>query len=157
MGFDDKALAVAAMIITMNAVLMVGFAHVGIDFSKDNMFTWIDSAVLEKGELVAKRQFENPAAANLDVNLAVSSTEAGGTASDTQTTALVSKTIGAAASIFPAIQGALIGHLYVMEFLDISPEIQFILGVPMSVILTYGLFTLLKMLASAVGSFFIRR
>jgi len=150
MGFEDKALAIAAMIVTVNAVLLVGFGAVGIDFSNDNLFTWIDSAVLEKGELAAQTSFNNPNAVDLNQPITFPGITAEETGSSTISISFLQAAVNAALSVISSISGILFGYLYVLEFLKVPVEIQFIIGVPLSAITGFGFFYLIRGLVAAI-------
>lgn len=151
MGFEDKAMAFAAMVITINAVLLVGFGEVGIDFGNDNLFTWIDSAVLNKADLVAERTFLNPDAPALDANISVSSITAEDTGSVKFTIPFITPVLDAATAVIISIIGFLGSMFLIMEFLNVPVEIQLVIGVPFGALTLFGFYYLLMGIIAAIA------
>ena len=150
MGYEDKALAIAVLVVTINAVLLFGLGTVGIDFSNDNLFTWIDSAVVGKAELAANTTFSNSKAVDLNAEITLSGTKAEGTGSTTTTISFFDAAVTAAFSVITAIPFMLFGSLYIMDFLHIPLAIQVIIGVPLSAFAMYGFFYLIIGIVAAI-------
>lgn len=152
MGFEDKALATAIMFVTINAVLLVGLGQVGIDFGNDNLFTWIDSAVLDKANLLAEeRTYLNPDAPPLDSNISVSSITAEDTGSIKVTIPFITPLIDVAVAVIVALTGIIVAPLLIMEFLNVPLEIQLVIAVPFSGLALFGFYYLLRGILAAVA------
>jgi len=151
MGFDDKAMAFAAMVLTINAVMLVGLGAVGIDFGDDNLFTWIDSAILDKADLAANKTFLNPDAPALDANISVAGITAEDTGSVKVTIPFITPVLDAAAAVTIAITSLVVAPLMIMEFLNVPLEIQVVIGVPLGALAIFGFYYLLIRILAAVA------
>jgi len=151
MGFEDKAMAAGAMFIVINAVLLVGLGQVGIDFGNDNLFTWIDSAVLDKADLVAERTFLNPDAPALDANISVASITAEDTGSVKFTIPFITPILDAATAVIIAITSLVVAPFLIMEFLKVPIGIQLVIGAPFGALALFGFYYLLRGIVAAIA------